>query len=167
MQNVSRNICFKLLKHKKRLREKCIINNPNFFEVDKTLSEHVVRNNKNFDLYLINCEFQLELNNNFNPQIKGDFFYNTSIISMKKHLFYWIEIFMSQGYKFCKINEMIIQTISKRCNMTYEHYINQPMHMCEREINMNIAKNPELINSLDRNKNHPLSRKYLHIPFNN
>ena len=74
---------------------------------------------------------------------------------------------MSRGYKFCKINEMIIQTISDRRDMTYKYYINQPMSMCERKINMNIAKNPHLINSLDRNKNHPLIRKYLHIPFKN
>ena len=39
--------------------------------------------------------------------------------------------------------------------------------MCERKINLNIAKNPQLINSLDRNKIHPLMGKYSHIPFNN
>ena len=58
MQNVSRNILIKSLIHKKCLREKYIINNPNFFEVDKILSDYVERNNKKFDLYLINCEFK-------------------------------------------------------------------------------------------------------------
>ena len=51
--------------------------------------------------------------------------------------------------------------------MTNEYYINQPMNMCERKINVNIAKNPHLINSIDRNKNHPLIKNYSHIPFNN
>ena len=37
--------------------------------------------------------------------------------------------------------------------------------MCERQINLIIARNPHLINSLNRNKNHPLIRKYSHIPF--
>ena len=74
---------------------------------------------------------------------------------------------MSRGYKFCKINEMIIQTISKRRNMTYKHFINQPMSMCDRRLNLILAENPHLINSLDRNKNHPLVRKYCHIPSNN
>ena len=37
------------------------------------------------------------------------------------------------------------------------------MSMLERRINMIRAKNPQLINSLDRNKNHPLIRKYSHI----
>ena len=39
--------------------------------------------------------------------------------------------------------------------------------MCERKTIMIIGKNPHLINSLDRNKNHPLIRNYSHIPFNN
>ena len=34
---------------------------------------------------------------------------------------------------------MTINIISDRCNMTYERYINQPMLMYERKINMNIA----------------------------
>ena len=53
---------------------------------------------------------------------------------------------------------MTVNSISDRCNMTYENYINQPM---------NIARNPYLLVSLDRNKNHPLIRKHSHIPFNN
>ena len=40
------------------------------------------------------------------------------------------------------------------------------MPMVERRINFIIAKNPKLINSLDRNRNHPLIRKYSHITFN-
>ena len=51
--------------------------------------------------------------------------------------------------------------------MTYEYYIKQPMPALELRLNMIIAKNPELINSLDRNKNHPLIRKYSHIPLIN
>ena len=51
--------------------------------------------------------------------------------------------------------------------MTYEHYVNQPVHALELKLNMIIAKNPELIISLDRNKNHPLIRKYSHIPIDN
>ena len=37
------------------------------------------------------------------------------------------------------------------------------MSMLERRINMIIAKNPQLIKSLDRTKNHPVIRKYSHI----
>ena len=38
------------------------------------------------------------------------------------------------------------------------------MQAIEIKLNMIIAKNPQLITSLDRNKNHPLIRKYSHIP---
>ena len=41
---------------------------------------------------------------------------------------------------------MTINIVSDRFNMTYEHYINQPMSMCERKINRNNARNPHLIN---------------------
>ena len=51
--------------------------------------------------------------------------------------------------------------------MTYENYNKQPKHMVEFKLNMIIAKKAQLINLLDRNKNHPLIRKYSHIPFNN
>ena len=61
---------------------------------------------------------------------------------------------------------MIIKTISCLCNMTYKNYLTNPMSMVERRMNFIIATNPKLINTLDRNKNHPLIRKYSHIPFN-
>ena len=47
--------------------------------------------------------------------------------------------------------------------MTYKYYLTYPMPMIERRINFIINKNPELLNSIDRNKNHPLIRKYSHI----
>ena len=58
---------------------------------------------------------------------------------------------------------MIRNTISCLCNMTYKYYLTNPMSMLERRIYFIINKNPELINVFDRNKNHPLIRKYSHI----
>ena len=51
--------------------------------------------------------------------------------------------------------------------MTYKYYMNLPMSMVERRININIAKNTSLLNSIDRNRNHSLVRNYSHITFNN
>ena len=62
---------------------------------------------------------------------------------------------------------MTINSISDRCNLTNKHSMNQPKQMIERRLSMVIAKNPQIINPLDRNKKHPLIRKYSHIPFNN
>ena len=39
------------------------------------------------------------------------------------------------------------------------------MHSAERRINMIIAKNPQLVNSIDRRKPHALIIKYSQIPF--
>ena len=51
--------------------------------------------------------------------------------------------------------------------MTNKYYVNNPMHLVERRSNMVIARNPHLINSLDRRVSHLLIRKNSHIPFNN
>ena len=40
------------------------------------------------------------------------------------------------------------------------------MQAIKLKLNMTNVKNLQFINSLDRNKNHPLIRKYSHIPFN-
>ena len=86
---------------------------------------------------------------------------------MNKYLLYDIDCFKSRGYNFYNINQMTINIINDRCNMTYENYNNQPMNMCERKLNMNNANNPKLINSRGRNKNHHVIRKSSHILFNN
>ena len=41
------------------------------------------------------------------------------------------------------------------------------MQAIELKINIIIAKNPQLNNALDRNKNHPLIGKISHTSFNN
>ena len=136
-------------------------------EVNKILNDYISTHNKKFDFNFINCEYIIDFYNNFIAIIKTNYFYNTDIININRYLLYDIDGFKSRGHKFYNINQMTIKIVSDRCNMTHEHYINQSMHMCEMKINMNIARNPHLINSLDRNKNHLLIRKYLHIPFNN
>ena len=84
---------------------------------------------------------------------------------MKSFLLYWIDYFMLRGYKFHNITEMNNKTVSDKCNMTYKRYLKQPMHMCEIKLNMKIAQNPQLINSSDQSKNHPLMRKFFNFPF--
>ena len=59
---------------------------------------------------------------------------------------------------------MNVTVINDKMNMTYEHYIKQSMQAVDLKFNMNIFKNPILINSLNRDNNHPLFKKYSHIP---
>ena len=51
--------------------------------------------------------------------------------------------------------------------MTYKHYLNNPMQIIERRLNMITAKIQQLINSSNRSLCHPLIRKYSDVPFNN
>ena len=135
--------------------------------VNKILNDFISIHNKNFDFCPINCEFVIGFYNNFTTIIETSFFDITDIININRYLLCDIDCFKSRVYTFCNINQMTINIISDRCNMTYEHYMNQPMSLCEPKINLNIAKNPKLINSLDQDKNDPLIRKHSHIPFHN
>ena len=55
--------------------------------------------------------------------------------------------------------------IGNERKMNYEYYIKQPMQMVELKLNVTISKNPQVINSLERNFNHHLIRKHSHILF--
>ena len=72
-----------------------------------------------------------------------------------------------KGYKFSHINKTEDKTINDKLYMSYEFYFNQPMQEVEIKLNMVIAKTPNLINSPNRCHNHPLTRKYCHVPFKN
>ena len=103
---------------------------------------------------MITCEFVIEFDNNFTTKIETNCFDIIDITNIKIYFLYKIYYFTSRGYKACNTSQMTIKTISHRCNMTYEHYVNQPMQSVDLRLNMIVAKNPQLINSLDQNKNH-------------
>ena len=68
-----------------------------------------------------------------------------------------------EGYNFYNINRMSINTVSDRCNMTYEYPTRTPLHPLETKLNIVFAKNPKL---LDQNTNHILIRNKSHKVFN-
>ena len=51
--------------------------------------------------------------------------------------------------------------------MSYKHYLQQKMPMCETKLNQNLHTDPTLINLLNRDLPHPIFNKYDYIPFNN
>ena len=142
------------------------INNINLDEFKKTLNGYMTTHNKKFDYYFIRCEFTLQFDNNFTENIKTFYLYNADVTNLKRYLLKNIYYFTSKGYTVSNINQATFYTIIDINNIAYNYYINQPMHSVERQINMIIAENPQLIISLDRSKNHPLIRKYSPIPFN-
>ena len=103
-------------------------------------------------IYILLVVNVIEFDNNFIKDLNISYRHNKEINKINQCLLYCIDVFESKGYKFSNINQMTVKTINDICNITYENYINNPMSMCERRINMNIDKNPELVNSLDRKK---------------
>ena len=141
--------------------------NINLYQVDKVLDDYVTTHKK-ICFYLIGCSFNIEFHNNFITTMDIGYCDNMDDISnIKSFSLYWINIYKSRGLKFYKITEVTIRLFSDKCNVTYEYYMIQPMQSVELRINMIIAKNPKMINSLDRSKNHPLIRKDSHFPINN
>ena len=154
------------IKNDKNIYKKYVINNISLDEVDKILKVYVSTHNKKFDLFFIKCIFEMEFVNKSTAIIEINYHYNIDINNIESYLLFYIDSCKLDGYKFIKTKHLTINTITCLCNIAYEYYINNPMLMVERRINFIIAKNPQLINSLDRNKNHPLIRRYSHILFN-
>ena len=159
------HLCHHCNKNDKFFYTKYTINNVNIEDFDKIFNYYISTHNKKFDFYYIDCEFEILFDINYTANIEINYHYNTDYINMNSYLLFYIDSCELAENKFKNINHMIISTISCKCNMSYKNYINHPMSMIERRINCIIARNPRLINSLDRKKNHPLIRKYSHIPF--
>ena len=83
---------------------------------------------------------------------------------MKRYFLNHIEDFINKGYIFSHIGEMNILIVNDRMFMTYDFYLKQPKSMLEWRLNEKLARNPNLINSLNRFHIHPLIQKYSYIP---
>ena len=157
------HLCYHCNKNDKCFYTKYIINNVKINKFDKIFNYYITTHNRKFDFYYIDCEFEILFENNYMANIEINYHYNTDFINIKSYLLFYIDSCKSGGYVFNNINHMIINTISCMCNMNYRYYINQPTSMLERRINFIIARNPQLLKCLNRNKNHPLIGKYSHI----
>ena len=58
--------------------------NPNLNEVDKILNEYITKHIKKFDVYLINCEFDIVFDNNLKTHIETSYCLNIVVISKKR-----------------------------------------------------------------------------------
>ena len=141
--------------------------NNNFNDFDKILNEYVSKHNREFNVYFLKLTCELKFGNNFVQTLETNYQSNFDLNYMKAYLLCFIDFFTSRGYKVSNINYITINTINDRCNMTYEYHIKQPMHAIDITLKMIVAKSLQLINYLERKKNHPFIRKYSHIPFNN
>ena len=142
---------------------KYTINNINLNDINKIFEYYTSIQNEKFNFYFIKCLFLMQFNNNIIANIEINNDYNSDYINIEKYLSLYLNSCQNAGYNFSNINHMLINFITCKCNIKYKHYVDKPMSMLERRINYIIAKNPCLI----KETNHPLIRKYPHIPFNN
>ena len=156
-------ICNSCLKSNKYLYTKYIIENIDLDEVDAIFDKYINIHNQKVIFYYIDCQFEIKFKDNVFAKKEINQHFNTDYINIKKYLLFYIDSCRYGNFIFDNIIKMEITMISCRCNMTYKYYMNSPMSMLERRINMINGKNPQLINALDRTKNHPLTRKYSHI----
>ena len=157
-------ICNSCLKNNKLLYTTYIIENIDINEVDDIFDKYINIHNQKFVFYYIDCQFEIKFKDNVFAKIEINQHFNTEYIDIKNYLLFYIDSCRYGNFVFDNIIKMEISMISCRCNMTYKNYMNHPMSMLERRTNFIIARNPQLINCLIRNKNHPLIGKYSHIP---
>ena len=135
----------------KPFRMKHTIKNPNFFVIDK-ISNYYIANHKKKNLFLFQCDSKIIFHTDFLKPIpiETDFYHNTSLINLKRCLFYEIDNFIEKGYKFSHIDEMNITTINDKMFMAYDYYVTRPRPAVEIKLNMIISKNPHPIKSTNR-----------------
>ena len=77
-------------KNDKSLYKKYTINNINLVEYDKLSNDYNTTHNKNFDVYLIICDFKIEFDNNFIVHLETGYVFN--IESEKKRFIYYTQL---------------------------------------------------------------------------
>ena len=83
-------------------------------------------------------------------RVKSKFLYNNWIPKgLTLYLARKIEHFRKEGYIFSHLSEMSITFTAKFCDMTYEHYLEQPRCMLEWKLNEILYEKTEVVRRLD------------------
>ena len=135
------------------------IKNPEFFKIEDILNKHIDDYQKNFEYFVIICEWKLVFDNNNIFCEKTKEYYNICPIQNLKVFLREKINYFEHDYKFSHISEMKITFITNLRCMTYQNYIRQPKSMLEWTLIKKLSTNPELIKNLNRTP-HPLIRKY-------
>ena len=140
---------------------------PNFDEIDATMKEYVNENNKEYEEIDVPSLFKLLTSTNRIRYIrmKPESSLHYSFYVLEKKLL--LGRINQDRYYFSQVLEMRISFVSCIRSLTYNHCLKQPKPMGEMKVNEILAKNPQLINAVDRTNNHPLIRKYSIIPITN
>ena len=154
-------ICFKNIKAKNKYKhfkseshkkfDKCkqkilSLKDIDIKNADETLSLYIIGHNRNFDCYLVKCEYKLVFSGyQYCPYITSKLFDNkrNRQISEKRN-----SDFEDIGYTFNHIAEMHTITLANKLDMTHDFYIKHIMCALEWKINAMIDKDKSLINKL-------------------
>ena len=148
-----------------RFKHENLINkNPDINKISNIIDTFNNEYDKKYDFYLSKYNFKLVFNNpQYVVNIETSPCNSRKIISAGDLLDEVNNDINNQGYTFDCIDEFNFITIADKMDMTYNFYFKHNMSAFELKLNLIVAKNPYLINSLNGSPNHPLIRKYSHI----
>ena len=138
--------------------------NPGFDKVDEIMRKDVIMYNKKHDQYGVRCLLKLITNKN---NIKYIRITTNSILHythyVPKRLI--LKRIDRDGNNFSQVLEIRISFINSYRFMSYEHYLEQKMSMCEIKLNQILYRDSTLINLINRDLIHLLINHYDYIPF--
>ena len=130
-------------------------------DLDEAFYLYIIEHNKLFDFFPVKGELILVFNENqYCTFVTSKLFDNKTLIPWKIWLEEIIDGLKNKGYIFNQIAEMHIITNANKKDLSYDFYIKHNMNVVERKLNAMINKNKNLINFLNRNRRHPLNRKF-------
>ena len=91
-----------------------IENAPDFFDVFEIFHYHITNYKKQFDLYLVNCDFKFVFHSAFYPLNKTKLRNNLIFFQLKQYSVLWIESFLERRHEFSYIYEMNVTIYSKK-----------------------------------------------------
>ena len=102
-------------------------------DVDEKFHAYIIKQNKEYDYYLMNCEFILVFNiYHYCPQVTSELHNNRTMCFWYKFLANVINDFKDKGYNFNQIAKIKIITISNKLGMSYD--FDNKHNMCALEI---------------------------------
>ena len=128
-------------------------------DFDYIYNNFIKEHNRRFEKYTVQCQFNFRFDNCL-PGITSALFNNDTVCDWKDFLLKVISDFNDKRYNFSHISRTHRITHNLEKDMTYYFYMNSPMSSVERKININLNKNPDLINIFDRTIDHPMIRKF-------
>ena len=130
-------------------------------DVDEAFHLYIIEHNKNFDYYLMKCQFSLVFNEyHYCPYVTSKLSDNRTMISWSNFSEKLFSDFKDKVFTFNHIAEMHNITLANKLDTAHDFNIKHNMNAVEWKINAMINRNKSLINKFDRNLRQPFNRKF-------